>query len=297
MSAADATRWEGRRPYRGLEAFGPDDEDFFFGRDNLADWLVSGLRREVRSSQGVRLLPVLGPSGSGKSSVVLAGMLPRLQRGAVDGGEHWPVVVMRPGDDPLRSLAAELVARTAPGDAPPDLGRALGLISSLQADEKALDLFARLALSGKPAAARLLIAIDQFEEVFTYRPQDDVARRKFEAARLAFFANLVHSATTPGGRVAVVLTMRSDFLGHCARFPRLDDLLTANLQQVGPMQEHELRAAIEQPAFKVSAELEPGLAERLLADVEGQPGALPLLEFTLDELWSRRRGRKLTMAD
>ena len=220
-----------------------------------------------------------------------------MKRGALEESEGWPVVVMRPGDDPLGNLAAGLVSRTSPEGATPDVGRALGLIAQLQAEEQALDLFARLALSGKPTEARLLLVVDQFEEVFTYRPQDDEARRKFEAARLAFFANLVHAATTPGGRVSVVLTMRSDFLGHCAPFPRLNNLLTADLQQVGPMQEHELREAIERPAFKVGAELEPGLTERLLADVEGQPGALPLLQFTLDELWKKRRGRQLNKCD
>ena len=97
--------------------------------------------------------------------------------------------------------------------------------------------------------------------------------------------------------MAVILTMRSDFLGHCARPPRLNELLTAHLEQVGPMQEHELREAIERSAFKVGAELEPGLTERLLADVAGQVGALPLLQFTLDELWTKRQGRKLTRAD
>ena len=145
VPAEEAKRWEGRRPYRGLEAFGQDDAEFFFGRDNLADWLVSGLTCEVRAMQGVRFLPVLGPSGSGKSSVVLAGLLPRLKRSAIDGSEQWPVFILRPGDDPLRNLAAELIARTSAGDAPPDLGRALGLISSLQAEEQAPDLFARMA--------------------------------------------------------------------------------------------------------------------------------------------------------
>ena len=297
VPAEDAKRWEGRRPYRGLQAFGPDDAEFFFGRDNLADWLVSGLRREVQALQGVRLLPVLGPSGSGKSSVVLAGLLPRLKWGAIEGSEGWPIVVMRPGDDPLRNLAAELVARTSPEGAPPDIGRALDLIARLQAEEQALDLFARLVLSGKPDHARLLLVVDQFEEVFTYRPEDDQARQKFETLRSAFIAGLLHASTTPGGKLAVVLTMRSDFLGHCAPFPRLNDLLTAHLEQVGPMQEHELREAIEQPAFKVGGELEAGLAERLLADATGQAGALPLLQFTLDELWTKRRGRKLTRAD
>jgi len=297
VPAADAQRWEGRRPYRGLQAFGPDDAEFFFGRDNLADWLVSSLRREVQALHGVRLLPVLGPSGSGKSSVVLAGLLPRLKQGAIEGSEAWPIVVVRPGDDPLRNLAAELVARTSPQGAPPDMGRALDLITHLQAEEQALDLFARMALSGKPDHLRLLLVIDQFEEAFTYRPQDDQARQKFEKLRSAFIAGLLHASIAPGGNVAVVLTMRSDFLGHCASFPRLNDLVTAHLEQVGPMQEHELREAIERPAFKVGGELEPGLAERLLADAKDQAGALPLLQFTLDELWTKRRGRKLTRAD
>ena len=95
--------------------------------------------------------------------------------------------------------------------------------------------------------------------------------------------------------MAVVLTMRSDFLGPCASFERLNNVLNAHLIQVGPMREDELRAAIEQPAFKVGCELEPGLTERLLADVEGQAGALPLLQFTLDELWQRQDVRRLTL--
>ena len=95
--------------------------------------------------------------------------------------------------------------------------------------------------------------------------------------------------------MAVVLTMRSDFLGPCASFERLNNVLNAHLIQVGPMREDELRAAIERPAFKVGCELEPGLTERLLADVEGQAGALPLLQFTLDELWQRRDVRRLTL--
>src|SRR5262249_17615975 len=90
-------RNKGVCPYRGLEAFGPNDAPFFFGRENLTDWLVSDLRREVNAAQGVRLLAVLGPSGSGKSSVVLAGLIPRLKGGAIDGSERWKVAIVRPG--------------------------------------------------------------------------------------------------------------------------------------------------------------------------------------------------------
>ena len=133
----DAKRWEGHRPYRGLEAFGPDDAEFFFGRDNLADWLVSGLRREVRASQGVRFLPVLGPSGSGKSSVVLAGLLPRLKRGAIEGSERLArrrhAAGRRPAPQPRRrarrsDLSRRLPARPGPGPGPdrPAPGRGAG---------------------------------------------------------------------------------------------------------------------------------------------------------------------------
>ena len=94
-----------------------------------------------------------------------------------------------------------------------------------------------MALRDAPAETRLVVVVDQFEEVFTYRPQDDQARARFERARAAFFANLLHAAATPGGRVAVVLTMRSDFLGACAAFPRLNDVLNAHQEQVGPMQD------------------------------------------------------------
>ena len=288
-------RYEGVCPYRGLEPFGTGDTRFFFGRENLTDWLVSDLRREIHAPQGVRLLAVLGPSGSGKSSVVLAGLIPRVNAGAIDGSEQWRTAVVRPGDDPLANLAVEVSAPFLPKGAMPDVGQARKLIEDLQEDERGLDLFARLALRDAPGKARLLLVVDQFEEVFTYRPQDEQAKARFEKARAAFFANLMLAAAASGGRVAVVLTMRSDFLGACASFPRLNDVLNTHLVQVGPMQEDELREAINRPAYLVGCEVEPALSERLLADVEGQPGALPLLQFALTEVWKKRDVRRLTL--
>jgi hypothetical protein len=287
---------EGVCPYRGLESFRPEDASFFFGRDNLTGWLVSALRREVRSAQGVRFLGVLGPSGSGKSSVVLAGLVPQLKAGAIEGSERWPVAILRPGDDPLKNLAVGLVRPFRPAGALPDVEEARNLINNLRSDTQALDLFAQLALHDQPEEARLAVVVDQFEEVFTYRPQDDRARVRFEQDRDGFFANLLHAAATPGGRVAVVLTMRSDFLSACATFPQLAAVLSAHQELVGPMAAAELREVIEQPAFRVGCEVEPGLTERLLADVEGQPGALPLLQFALTEVWKKRDVRRLTLA-
>ena len=291
----DATRDEGVCPYRGLEAFRPEDAKFFFGRANLTGWLVSALRREVRAAQGVRFLGVLGPSGSGKSSVVLAGLVPRLRAGAIEGSERWPVAILRPGDDPLKNLAAGVVPRFLPTGALPDAAQVLKLADDLRADARTLDVFAQVALHDRPEDVRLVVVVDQFEEVFTYRPQEGPARARFEQDRDQFFANLLNAAATPGGRVAVVLTMRSDFLSACAPFPQLSAVLSAHQELVGPMTTAELREAIERPAFLVGCEVEPRLTERLLADVEGQSGALPLLQFALTEVWKKREVRRLTL--
>ena len=206
----------GRCPYRGLEAFGPDDAAFFFGRANLTAWLVSDLRRELRSAQGVRLLAVLGPSGSGKSSVVLAGLVPRLREGALAGSERWPIAVLRPGTEPVRALANALAQV-----APPPLGEAIfDRIDEQKNGVESLHVAAGRLLGEPPTADHLLVIVDQFEEVFTSRPEDGEARARFEWDREQFFGNVLHAATIPGGRVVVVLTLRSDFLGRCAPFPR-----------------------------------------------------------------------------
>jgi hypothetical protein len=293
---------EGVCPYRGLEAFRPEDARFFFGRENLTGWLVSALRREVRAMHGVRILGVLGPSGSGKSSLVLAGLVPKLKAGAIEGSEHWPVVIVRPGDDPLERLTEKIVPtlRTIrPDPSLSELGEQNDLVNNLRADGDdagALDRYAGLKYSNEPDDRRLVIVIDQFEEVFTYRPQDERARARFETDRDRFFANLLNAAAALGGRVAVVLTMRSDFLSACAAFPKLAAVLSAHQELVGPMTADELREAIEQPAFRVGCEVQPGLTERLLADVGGQRGALPLLQFALTEVWMKREVHRLTLA-
>ena len=218
-------QYEGVCPYRGLEAFRLLDAKFFFGRENLTGWLVSALRREVRAEQGVRFLGVLGPSGSGKSSVVLAGLVPSLMEGAIAGSERWPVAIMRPGNDPLKSLTEKVVPllrkEVRPDSSLSESREQQELLTDLRADREEatteLDRYVGLKFSGEPDDRRLLIVVDQFEEVFTYRPQDDQARERFEKVRASFFANLLNAAATPGGRVVVVLTMRSDFLAPARR--------------------------------------------------------------------------------
>jgi hypothetical protein len=152
-----------------------------------------------------------------------------------------------------------------------------------------------MALRDRPDDVRLVVVVDQFEELFTYRPQAGPARDRFDQDRDRFFANLLNAAAAPRGRVAVVLTMRSDFLSACAPFPQLSAVLSAHQELVGPLTATELREAIERPAYLLGCEVESGLTQRLLADVEGRSGALPLLQFALTEVWKKREVRRLTL--
>ena len=121
----------------------------------------------------MRFLAVLGPSGSGKSSVVLAGLVPRLLEGAIEGSECWPIAVVRPGGDPLKELGTAVAAQFFPAGSVPDAKQALEFSDDMQSDERMLDAFARMALNAAPVEARLLVVVDQFEEVFTYRPENE----------------------------------------------------------------------------------------------------------------------------
>ena len=286
--------FEGECPYRGLEVFEENNARFFFGREAQVDWLLGHrLAPMAESSHARRFLAILGPSGSGKSSLAMAGLVPALRAGKVDGSATWPIAILRPGDDPFENLTFELSKLKDMDDSGPALlARTCEYlrVRDFVHDPRALHIFARYALDGAPAPRRLVVLVDQFEEVFTLCPTER------EPTRRAFIDALLHAATVMGGQVLVLLTMRVDFLGKCASYPALAAVLSDGQELVGPMKEDELRLAIERPAFLVGCELEPGLTERLLRDVEGQPGALPLLQYTLLELWQRRDGRLLTSA-
>ena len=219
-------------PFKGLASFDRDDAEYFFGREGLVAELVAYL-------VGAPLLAVVGPSGSGKSSVVRAGLLPALAGGVLPGSQHWTQAVIRPGAHPARELA-----RLSPRD-------------------------------------RGVLVVDQFEELFT-ACQDERERAEFASALLRL--------------PRVVLAVRADFYGRCAAYPELSRALRDNHVLVGPMNREELRRAIERPARRAGLVVEPELADALLADVEGEPGALPLLSTALLELWGRRDGRRLQLA-
>jgi WD40 repeat protein/DNA-binding SARP family transcriptional activator len=251
-------------PYKGLARFEASDAVYFFGREQLAAELVA---RVV----GASVLAVIGPSGSGKSSLVRAGLLPALRDGLVPGADRWAQVIMTPGPHPGRELVRRLVGRETDGVDAATLSDAV--------DD------ARAAL---PAGGGLVLFVDQFEEVFT--ACRDAAERE------AFLDALVGASNRAEGAVTVVVTIRSDYYGHFAAHQELADLLAANQVLVGAMYDDELLRAIELPAQRAGLKVEPGLAEAMVADVAGEPGALPLLSTALLEAWEHRRGRTLERA-
>ncbi|HEY3184297.1 MAG TPA: TIR domain-containing protein [Gaiellaceae bacterium] len=262
----------GEPPYRGLQVFDEEHADLFFGRE-------SDVQRLLEKLKGTRFLAVLGDSGSGKSSLVRAGLVPALRRGALSGSDSWQIGLFRPGPHPLEALAARLLRLG--GD-----GAMQSTLDGLRGDARTLHLAASAALADEDADARLVLVVDQFEELFTLCLDED--------ERSAFLANLLHAASIPGGRTVVVLAMRADFYHRCGAYPELAQQL-ASQYLVSPLGDEGLLRAIEEPARRTGLELEPGLVATIVEDVAGQPGSLPLLEHALLELWERRRGAMLTL--
>jgi serine/threonine protein kinase len=295
---------EARNPYKGLQAFTERDVKDFFGRTALVEELVKSLQHTLNRGQA-RLLAVVGPSGSGKSSVVRAGLLPQLRGGALPGSAHWiyldPVV---PEKRPIESLALALEPhlqhksiKTIREDLRDDSLRGLHLLATrllqLQNGTATRDgsqrgrhrLATRLI---RPREARVVLLIDQFEEIFS----QSVA----EQERQQMIDLLLTAATEPGGPVVLLLTLRADFYDRPMHYPALSRLLQEHTIPVLPMDLQELRAVIEEPAALPDVQLifEGNLVGDLLFETYGQAGALPLLEFTLDELFRQRIGHWIT---
>src|ERR687888_668720 len=264
-----ATYTPAENPYKGLRAFGESDAEHFFGRDALVAQLVGAVAEH-------RLVAVVGPSGIGKSSVVKAGLVPALRNGALPGSERWLVADLFPGAYPFEDLAAALlrVAVERPDD----------LVEELARDELGIRRVAKRVL---PAGSELLLVVDQFEELFTLTSDEDVRRR--------FLDGLTALAADPRAPVRVVVTLRADFLDHPLRYPKFGELLGAGLVTVPAPSEDELAEAVERPAATVGVRFEPGLVSQIVADVHNQPGALPLLQYALTELFAARTSDLLAL--
>ncbi len=275
-------------PYPGLAAFGPLEVRWFFGRDQATSDLISRLDDRLA---GGGVLAVVGPSGAGKSSLLAAGLIPALARGALPGSGAWPVVVTTPGAHPLATLTALLAQRTGadPAEATVDPECFAVFLAATVADH-----------GGKQGetsiSARIVLIVDQFEETFTECQQ--------ETERQAFITAL--STAAQSAAVLVVLGVRADFYGSCLAYPVLLPALQAPVA-LGPMSTDQLRAIITGPAATEGLHVEHGLVELLLGDLgvtddpgseaaSYYPGALPLLAHALRATWRQRSDRTLTVA-
>jgi len=231
-------------PYKGLARFETADAEFFFGREQVVAEAVGHL-------VGGRFLALIGASGSGKSSLLRAGLLHALGSGALPGSDRWTYSVIRPGDHPLDAMTD-------------------GMKEQQEGD-------------------RSVLAVDQFEEIFTACSDD--------AERTAFLDAIAEAASIPDGATTVVIAMRADFYGRCAEHRALASLLASDQILVGPMDEGGLRRAIELPAERAGLTVDEKLTDALVSDTAGQPGGLPLLSTALLQLWTRRGDRTLHLDD
>ena len=268
-------------PYKGLEYFDCNDQDpeYFYGREKLTDKLLDRVRQN-------NFLAILGASGSGKSSVLRAGLLHQVQLGRkLAGSENWQIKIMLPGDHPLQNLALSWLkadlADVERAKQLQDIKSLLkqgteGLITLVQAD----------------TASRIILVIDQFEEAFTLC--QDIAGRS------AFFQCLLETLEQADGKLCLILAMRIDFFGKCfeREYSGLGNKIQAkdNFIAIPPMKTEELVQAINKPAEKVNLSIESGLTEAILRDIENSPASLPLLQDTLTELWKRRKDNQLKLS-
>jgi WD40 repeat protein len=257
-------------PYRGLEVFEEKHKEFFFGREAMTQHILEGLVDN-------RFLAILGPSGSGKSSLVRAGVIQKLKSGGLPGSDKWTYITMTPGAHPLSELAFALMGADPSGGS---VEHIRALLYSLESDERALHLHTRLSLSQKPKNSLLLLFVDQFEEIMTLC-KDDKEREQF-------LLNLRYASTLSDGRIITVITMRADFMARAATHRNLAEMLSGHQFVVSPMDSLDLRRAIEEPALLIDMSFEHGLVDRILEDAGQEPGVLPLLEDMLLQLCQKR---------
>lgn len=255
---------EGDPPYMGLRYFDTQDADLFYGRDALTRELLGRVQKES-------FLAIVGASGSGKSSVARAGLIPAWKK----ENERSAVYVITPTAHPLESLAASLTRESE------SVTATSTLMDDLKNDSRSLRLYVKKTLG----ETKVLLLVDQFEETFTLCKDADECK--------AFIENLLYLADDDSARV--VITLRADFYHHCAEYEGLRLMLGKHQAYIGAMTQDELREAITVPAEKNGWDFQPGLVDLILQDVGAEPGALPLLSHALLETWKRRQGRSLTL--
>ncbi len=268
-------------------AFREEDSDRFFGREVQIDKLWQKFCDLHQDESTVRILPIYGPSGSGKSSLARAGLIPALGKRTLPGRDRSRLGVLVPGTHPLEALATVL-ARIATNDTTPvEKAQEFERVLKTQSDKGKYEGLRRIA-DGLPdiAFSPLMILVDQFEEVYTYALLPDKTERdRFIAERDAFIENLLCAAAEPTKRVSIILTLRSDFLGDTQQHPRLNKLFSTQGFLVPVMQPEELKIAITKPAEQAKHKLDIAIVQLLIEQTQGREGALPLLQFALTRIW------------
>ena len=265
-----------RNPFPGLRPFEASETHLFFGRDNQASAIVARL-------QSRRFVAVVGTSGSGKSSLVRAGLLPTLEGGFMaSAGSFWRFAVLRPGSDAIRSLATALADPAVLGGEAVDPGLRTPLLEAVlrRSSQGLVDAFKHARLAPNE---NLLVVVDQFEELFRFRARGPVTASADDGS--AFVALLLEAARHAELPVYVVLTMRSDFLGDCARFRDLPEMLNDGQYLIPRLTRDQRRATIEGPIAVSGATIAPRLTQRLLNDAGDDPDALPILQHALMRTW------------
>jgi basic membrane lipoprotein Med (substrate-binding protein (PBP1-ABC) superfamily)/DNA-binding SARP family transcriptional activator len=266
---APASSTRARNPYKGLRPFAESDAGDFFGRDDLVDRLVGALRG------GANLVALVGPSGSGKSSAIAAGLIPRLRGGAIPGSEAWAIAQMVPGANPLAEVEAVVAAAAT---APRGLAELLDVVGGPEG--------AGPSVVTLPETGRVLLVIDQFEELFTIT--DEQTRRRFLSA-------IADAVAKPGTQITVLLALRADYYDRPLLHPEFARVFTPGVVNAMPMTANELEAVVVGPAERAGVSVEPALLAELVADAADRPGTLPLLEYALTDLFDQRREAALTL--
>ena len=263
-------------PFKGLRPFRESDAADFYGRDTLIQELLTRL---ADTHDLARFLAVVGPSGSGKSSVVRAGLIPALRRGGLPDSDKWFIVQMMPGSHPFEELEAALL-RIAVN--PPE-----SLLGQLREDQRGLLRATHRILPDDPDV-ELLLVIDQFEEIFTLVQDEDT--------RAQFLDSLVEAILDERSRLRLVVTMRADFVDRPLQYVDFGELVRQRSEFVLPLTADELEQVITQPITQLGMAVEPELVTSIVREVGDQPGTLPLLQYALTELFERRKGAVLTRA-
>ncbi len=262
-----------RNPYKGLKAFHESDADDFYGRDSLVQSLK---KRMTDKGQFGRFLAVVGASGSGKSSVVRAGLIPAIRNDEIMGLPKLYISTMIPGTDPMRGLEGAILKVASRAT--------MQLMDTISHDDYDLTEVLKSAL---PENGEMLLLIDQFEELFTLVTD--------EQKRYNFLQMVYTALTADDSRLRIIVTLRADFLDRPLQYANWGELFRERMELVPAMSQAELRDAIEEPANKAGLVLESGLSGIIIADMHSQIGVLPLLQYTLSELYERRQGIELTV--